>query len=109
MTSTMIGRWAFIIAAVLAIIAGLIPTMGANTAVAWALVILGLVVGFLNITEKESSGFLIAAIALLLSTATLGPLLSSDLIRSVLVNIQLVAGPAAFVVAVKHLYSAAQD
>ena len=109
MANSKIGRWAFIIAGILAILAGLIPSVGANAAVAWVLAILGLIVGFLNITEKESSGFLIATIALMISASTLGPLLSNDIVTNVLSNIVRVVGPAAFVVAVKYLYAAAQD
>lgn len=104
-----IGRWAFIVAAILAVLAGVIPSLGTNTAVPWVLVILGLVVGLLNITEKESTPFLISTIALIISSATLGPLLVSQYVKAVLTNIVLVAGPAAFIVAIKHLYAAAQD
>ena len=104
-----IGRWAFIIAVVLAVLAGVVASLQTMAAVPWILVILGLVVGLLNITEKESTGFLVATVALLLSSATLGPLLTSQYVKSVLGNIVLVAGPAAFIVAIKHLYAAAQD
>jgi hypothetical protein len=104
-----IGRWAFIVAVILAVLAGVIPSIGANAYVPWVLAILGLVVGLLNITEKESTGFLIATVALVISSATLGPLLVNDMVASVLKNIVLVAGPAAFIVAIKHLYAAAAD
>ena len=62
MKLTLIGRWAIIIGIVLAILAGFteIPSL------AIVLFVLGLIVGFLNIGEKESTPFLIAVIALLL-------------------------------------------
>jgi len=109
MASSKIGRWAFIIALILAILAGLIPSLGVNPAVAWVLVILGLIVGFLNVTDKETTAFLVATIALLLSAGTLGPLLGNAMVKDVLANIVKVAGPAAFIVAIKALYAAAQD
>jgi hypothetical protein len=97
------------LAIILAVLAGVIPSIGANTAVPWVLAILGLVVGLLNVTEKESMGFLMATIALVISSATLGPLLVNDYVKAVLSNIVLIAGPAAFIVAIKQLYEAAQD
>lgn len=109
MVNTRIGRWAFIVAGILAILAGAISSLGSNPMVAWVLAILGLVVGFLNVSERETTGFLVATIALLLSASTLGPLLSNAILTDILGNIARVAGPAAFVVAIKHLYATAQD
>ena len=63
MVNELIGKWTFIIGLIIAVIAGFITTY----AIIFALVlfVLGLIVGFLNITEKESTKFLIATIALL--------------------------------------------
>jgi len=56
-----IGRWAFLIGIILAILSGflVIPQL------ALVMVVLGLIVGFLNITGKEIQTYLIAVIALL--------------------------------------------
>lgn len=111
---TMIGRWAFIVAAILALLAGLLPNLQGNSTVMWVLIVLGLVVGFLNVTERESTGFLVASIALIVSLGTLGGVFRQDIIgttvlKSVFENIIAIASPASVVVAVKHLYTAAQD
>ena len=58
-----LGGWAFILGVVIAIIAGL--ASGALDAISagyvtLALVVLGLIVGFLNIGDKEVNNFLIA-------------------------------------------------
>lgn len=58
---TQIGHWAFLIGIALAVVAAFIQI----PALLAILFILGLVVGFLNVKEKESSAFLIAVIALL--------------------------------------------
>lgn len=62
MDLTRIGHWAFLGGLVLAILAGFtaIPNL------ALFLFVLGLIVGFLNIKEKESTHFLVAVITLLL-------------------------------------------
>jgi hypothetical protein len=108
-----LGRWAFIIAAILALLAGAIPALGQYAAVGWVLIILGVVVGFLNVTERESTGFLVAAIALIIAMTSVSNIFSlfwgGTTLQSVLNNVVLVISPAAIIVAVKHLYVAAQD
>ena len=62
MNLTRIGRWAFLGGIALAILAG----FAAVPNLAVFLFVLGLIVGFLNIKEKESTRFLVAVITLLL-------------------------------------------
>jgi hypothetical protein len=57
-----LGRWCFVVGLVLAILAGFIQA----TWLPIVLFILGLIVGFLNVSEKKSTEFLVATIALLL-------------------------------------------
>ena len=52
-----LGWWAFAVGLVLAVIFG----YSGNVGLSWLLVLLGLVVGFLNISEKEATTFLIAS------------------------------------------------
>ena len=61
MSTEKIGRWAFILGIIIAVLLGF-TTFSFSTLI---LVILGLVVGFLNVSGKETQSFLIAAIALL--------------------------------------------
>lgn len=56
-----IGRWAFILGIIIAVLLGFV-TFAYSTLV---LVILGLIVGFMNITDKETHDYLVAVIALL--------------------------------------------
>ncbi len=108
-----LGNWAFILGVLIAIVAGL--AAGAVSAyagwVALALVVLGLIVGFLNIGSKEINDFLIAAIALsmlAMSAAGLGyiPYIGSYLVAMVQ-NIAAFVAPAALVVALKAIYELA--
>ena len=63
-----VGKWAFLIGILLAVLAGFWTISG----VAIILVILGLIVGFLNITAAEVESYLVAVIALLvIGTASL--------------------------------------
>lgn len=101
-----IGHWSFILGVVIAIVTGLLGTAYADT-VALFLVVLGIIIGFLNITEKEVYNFLVAAIALLLTGAAgLSTLpVVGQYIGPILTNISTFVAPAAVIVALKAVYS----
>jgi len=106
-----IGSWSFIIGLIIALIVGFFGQ--ASGTIVTVLVILGLIVGFLNVAEKEVQGFLIASIALLLAGGT-GNLMSSvpavgDYLSQILTNFAIFVAPAAIVVAVKELIELARD
>lgn len=74
------------------------------------LVVLGLIVGFMNITEAESQGFLLAAIALMLTATSLGGLPEiGGMISGVASNLAAFVAPAALVVALKSLMDSSKD
>lgn len=106
---TIIGRWAFIAGVLLAIVAGIADLL---QGLEWILVVLGLIVGFFNITPKESTPFLIAAIALL-AASTGGTVLETlpgigDLLSKIFGKIVLFVAPAAVVVALREVVGLAQ-
>jgi len=111
-----IGHYAFIAGVLLAFIVGLFPNaIGATNVqmgVIIVLVLLGLIVGFLNITGGETTQFLVATIALMGGGAALGGIkvipLVGDLIYNVLLYIAVFVAPAALVVALKTIYSLAE-
>ena len=99
------GEWAFFFGIILAIIIGFFGnTDFVSTGNAGVLLaILGLIVGFLNVTRDESNGFLIATIALLLvGSAGLEQLPSvGPGLGDIFNNIGNFVAPAALVVALK--------
>lgn len=111
-----IGKWAFILGVVVAVIAGLVGgwVAGYAPAILLVLVVLGLIVGFLNIGAKEVNDFLLAAIALILvgtiaqltSIDTIIPLLGS-VIQAMVNNIAAFVAPAALIVSIKAIYNLA--
>ena len=94
------------------------PAVAATFAgqVFWMLGVLGLVVGLMNITEKELSLYLLASLTFLLSANALSvtltrvvgvvPFVSSwiTFIDPLLANVTLFVAPGAAVVALKALY-----
>lgn len=105
MKSELIGKWAFIIGLLIALIAGVVQAYVSEMML--VLFILGLIVGFLNISEKTSQKFLIAVIALMImGVASIGVLsvfgaAISTYISAVLGNFISFVGAAALVVAIK--------
>ena len=66
-----IGGWAFLIGVVLALIIGLGFTGTYQATATWILVIIGLVVGLLNIADEEASPFLMSATVLVIVSAVI--------------------------------------
>ena len=107
MNTANIGKWAFIVGLVVAVIAGLLfqPAWAI-----WVLAILGLVVGLLNVTAEDTRGFLLAAIALTLSATALNTIpLVGTAISSVLSFVVAFVAGATIVVAIKELFHTARS
>ena len=107
MKIAMIGKWAFIIGLVIAVLAGLFfqPAWAL-----WVLAIMGVIVGLLNITAEDTRGFLLAAIALTLSATALNtiPLVGRAFSYVLPFVVAFVAG-ATIVVAFKELFQTARS
>ncbi len=103
-----IGFWAFIIGLILCIIGGFISSWASNTAIIVILIILGLIIGLLNITAKEITLFLVATIALIVTGHVFGSitLLSiGEFLDRMLSLVATLMAPAAIVVAIKALWA----
>src|SRR3989338_6789199 len=122
MKNTKTGEWAYLVSVVIAVLAGIgaAAGFGASSWVAVLLVILGAVVGLLNISEKETTSFLVATIALIVASlgATVSGLAGAfsplnvvpglgTLINAIVANIAIFAAPAAVIVAVKAVMNLA--
>ena len=101
-----IGFWSFIIGLILAVVAGL--AWVDNNAVTIILIILGLIVGFLNITSKEIMLFLVATIALMVTGRVFEPLTVLSLgkhLDNILAYVATLMAPAAIVASIKALWA----
>ena len=104
-----IGFWAFIIGLILAVIAGLITAnKDPNAAVIVVLIILGLIIGLLNITGKEIMLFLVATIALIVTGHVFQSLTVLNLgkyLDQILNYVATLMAPAAVVASIKALWA----
>ncbi|MGD2154184.1 MAG: hypothetical protein PVG79_13010 [Gemmatimonadales bacterium] len=101
-----IGKYAFIAGLIICAIAG----FGLDASwVPWVLAVLGLIVGFLNIAEKEVSAFLLAAIALIMSAGAMVNLpFVGGVLDTILAYLIVFIAPAVLVVALKGLLAVAR-
>jgi hypothetical protein len=104
-----IGFWAFIIGLILAVVAGLITVnKDPNAAVVVVLIILGLIIGLLNITGKEILLFLVATIALIVTGHVFQSLTVLNLgkyLDQILNYVATLMAPAAVVASIKVLWA----
>src|SRR3989338_1963679 len=111
------GKWSLVIGLGVAIITGLlfpiiytfgIGGMGRILAIfslllKWLLIIFGLVVGFLNIKEKETTAFLVTTMALMMIGVAVLFAQITPAIGLVFANIIALVAPAALVVSFKAI------
>ncbi len=107
-----IGHYAFLAGVLIAFLAALMQNVIPVDTTAIILVVLGIIVGFMNITAKETDEFLIAAIALMVAGALPAiSTISGDLgiyLNAILGNITIFVAPAVLVVAFKTIYELAE-
>ena len=111
-----VGNYSFIIGVIIAIVLGLSFPLG--TATPWLaslLVILGLIVGFLNVTGKETKEFLLVAAVLVIATsmggasATLGGVqYIGEYLSGIFTQVLAFVVPATIVVALKDIWAMGQ-
>ena len=95
------GAFSFLAGILIAIIFGIIPSLRNLTWVTVVLMILGVLVGLLNVEDRNISLFLLAAIALVAMSTTLNSMpIIGDMIRSMIVNLVQFVGPAALIVSI---------
>lgn len=112
-----LGEYVFLACIVIAIVAGIVAGLGDFSTgwVALALVVLGVIVGFTTITEKEATSFLLAAIALTVASSGGWFLVINEavaklgtVINAIVFNIAAFVAPAAIILATKSVYELAR-
>ena len=101
-----IGFWAFIIGLVIAVVCGIIVPQ--NPVIIIVLIVLGLIIGFLNINSKETMLFLIATIALVVVGNVFAPLTMlgvGKILGNMLSYVATLMAPAAIIAAIKALWA----
>jgi len=105
-----VGSLLFLVGAVVAVVAGLLSPGGVSTTLTSALIVLGIIVGFLNVTTKETNAFLLATVSLVIVTSLGGAVLGQVRIvgaylEGIFLGVLTFIIPAAIIVAIKSIYA----
>jgi len=118
-----IGAWSFLVGVVLAIIIGLSASFlplhflsEYNAQIYGALVVLGIIVGFLNVTGRDSQAFLLAGVSLVIVSkfgmeSVTGSLIGvgvGNVVSSTFAALLVLFVPATIIVALKTVFSIAK-
>ena len=107
-SKNVLGGWAFLIGVVLAVVLGLLGSITANWII--VLVIIGLIVGLLNIADSEVHAFLMSGIVLIIASALgQGVMGQVPILNSIFQALLVIFVPAVIIVAVKHVFSLAKN
>ena len=108
-----LGAWAFLIGIVIAATIGVFSaqvTGSAQEIVLWLLIFLGIIVGLLNITNKESSKFLLVVVSLVI-VSYFGKtiLMIIPALGNILWALLILFIPTTIIVALKSVFEMAKD
>lgn len=108
------GGIAFIIGLILAVLIALVSAAAVPTWAVFVMAILGVIVGLLNIQDKEINLFLVAAIAFLISFQAFGNVIATlafgwEAVSAFFNLMSIFVAPAAAIVAIKALFRLTRD
>ncbi|MBI2140312.1 hypothetical protein HYU14_05280 [Candidatus Woesearchaeota archaeon] len=111
-----LGNYAFTIGVIIAIVLGLVQLGTATPWLASLLVVLGMIVGFLNVTGKETKEFLLVAAVLVIAAGvggaaqTLGDVAYVGIyLKGILAQVLAFVVPATVVIALKDIWNLSQN
>ena len=116
----LIGAWAFLIGVLVALVVGVVGDSLSSGLQIWVLGILvlaGILVGILNVNAKETSGFLLAALALVIVSFMGGSVIDSlgtvniigPILKNILLYLLVLFVPTTIIVALKSVFEIAKD
>lgn len=108
------GAYAFLIGIIIALISGILMLFIEPVVITSLLILLGLIVGFLNVTDTEVKDYLITAVSLVIVTALGGTSIADlaiigPILAQILHAIMIFTIPATIVVALKEILSLAKN
>jgi hypothetical protein len=104
-----LGSWAFLIGVILAIIFSFVDPATASTWLPYLLVVLGIIIGLLNVSEKEVQPFMMASVVLVIVSAFgAGVMATIGFLGNFLNNMLFLFVPATIVVALKSVFALAK-
>lgn len=106
-SGSVIGAWTFVVGVVIAVLFAFLGDL--TPTLAWILVVVGLVVGFLNIADDETQPFLMSGAVLIIAAYFgSGTVEIIPVFGGMLSNLLLIFVPATIIVALKNVFGMAR-
>lgn len=103
-----LGGWAFLIGVILAVVLGLFGTIDSTWL--WIFVVIGVIVGLMNVSKGETHAFLLAgAVMVIASNFGMGVMSAVPVLANVLEALLAIFVPALIVVAIKDVFMMARN
>lgn len=104
----MIGSWAFLLGVVLAVVFGFLGTLSPMLVI--SLVVIGLIVGFLNVAGTETTPFLLSGAVLIIASG-MGQTVFGGImyLENILTTLMYIFVPATIIVAIKNVFMLAKN
>lgn len=107
------ASWVFVLGVVLAIFLGIITAIEpVNEILPWILIVLGILIGFLNITQKEAKNFMFAGAVLILVTYLSAERFDFYLVKfipNILDSLLMLFVPAVMITAIREMWAMAEN
>ncbi|MEK6758138.1 MAG: hypothetical protein AABX88_03330 [Nanoarchaeota archaeon] len=106
-----IGSWAFLAGVVLALVLGVfMQNQISNPTIVLVLVVIGFVVGILNVTGEETQSFLLSgAVLIIASSLGAGALGGISILEGTMAALLMIFVPATIIVAIKNVFTLARN
>ncbi len=108
-----VGVWSFYAGLGIAIIAAIFSANGLNTTTAWILGALGVIIGILNVTDKEVKLFLLASLTFILAASSLSSILGAigfpGFFTRLFDAVVIFVAPGAAIVSLRALWDITKD
>jgi len=113
MAKNIIGSWAFLAGVVLAVVAGILAAINVidlnSVMLASVLMVLGAIVGLLNVTRKETGSFLLAGVSIIVASVFgAGVAMAVPGVSSILGALLFIIVPSTIIVAIKSAFELAK-
>lgn len=104
----LLGSWAFLLGVILAVVLGYLGSVSGTGLI--VLVVIGLIVGLLNVADKEVQPFLMSGAVLIIASA-LGQNVTGEIaiLDNILQALLAIFVPATVIVAIKNVFSLARN
>jgi len=105
-----VGSWAFLVGFILAVLVGLLGDVSSNAAMLAILVLIGLIVGLLNIADAEAHSFLLSGAVLIIASSMGANIMDGvPILNSVLKALLALFVPATIIVAIRNVFTMARN